>query len=436
METKNTYPHSDRPSETEDIQRILGNPPGWALRWGITAVLVGMILFLGLAWLIRYPDVVTAPVVILTENPPIRVVARADGKISQLLVADKEELRPGQLIAILENTADPKSIRQLEQLLSELDTLTTPAEGMQVRLPSSLRVGELQADYASFQQSLADFQFYESQQGVYAQITSLRQQTQYREDLIYSLEQQAQTLSREVAIAEGNLKRNRELHEKGTVSTQDLERAETVYLQTRRQLQELQSRVFDNKLQIEQLSGQIVDLDQNRSLQSMQKWLLVREQLRRLQSAFASWQQTYHITSPIAGRLSLTQVWGAQQFVQANEVVATVVPTEGPGQIIGRAFLPPQNAGKVQPGMRVNIRLDGYPYQEFGVVQGQVGEIALVPDPTDYLLEIDLPDTLVTTYQRTLPFTQELPGTARIITEDRRILERIFDQFLSLVSNN
>ena len=99
-------------------------------------------------------------------------------------------------------------------------------------------------------------------------------------------------------------------------------------------------------------------------------------------------------------------------------------------------MLPTVNSGKVRKGMRANIRLEGYPYQEFGVLQGQVSSIALVPEKEAYLVEIALSDSLVTSYGRTIPFAQELPGTARIITEDRRILDRVFDQVLSLVKNN
>ncbi|MCB0547075.1 MAG: HlyD family efflux transporter periplasmic adaptor subunit, partial [Phaeodactylibacter sp.] len=118
------------------------------------------------------------------------------------------------------------------------------------------------------------------------------------------------------------------------------------------------------------------------------------------------------------------------------EEVATVVPGAGAGDIVGKAFLPTFNSGKVKPGQRANIRLDGYPYQEFGVLQGQVKSIALVPDQDTYLLDIALPDSLTTTYQRRIPFAQELTGQARIITEERRILERVFDQMANLIKNN
>jgi len=46
-----------------------------------------------------------------------------------------------------------------------------------------------------------------------------------------------------------------------------------------------------------------------------------------------------------------------------------------------------------------------------------------------------MPDSLITTYGKSIPFLQEMGGTGNIITKDRRILERIFDKFLNLTKN-
>ena len=439
MSKKNQYPDPTEirlNTDRDDIQRILGNPPGWALRWGITALFVGVALVLGMAWLVKYPDVITARVVIVTENPPVRVFARSNGKISQLLVKDKAPIAAGQVIAVLENTAELEDVLQLEGQIVQLEGIAEPEGLVEIQLPEGLRLGELQSAYAAYQQAVHDFQFFERRQGVFARIASLKQQIRYLEGLNRSLEQQEQTLSREVAIAQNNLERNRQLFASGTISEVDFEQSETNYLQYRRQLESLQSRVLNNKLQIEQFQSEIIELRQSRMDGSMQKWLATRELLGRLDSELELWKQSYLVTSPITGRVSLTRVWGPQQFVQANEAVATVVPGAGAGEIVGKAALPTFNSGKVKPGMRTNIQLDGYPYQEFGVLQGQVKSIALVPDQETYLLEISLPDSLTTSYHRTIPFTQELPGQARIITEDRRILDRVFDRLLSLLKNN
>jgi hypothetical protein len=42
-----------------------------------------------------------------------------------------------------------------------------------------------------------------------------------------------------------------------------------------------------------------------------------------------------------------------------------------------------------------------------------------------YILEVQFPDTLTTTYHRKLAFRQQMSGTAEIITDDLRLIERL-----------
>ncbi|MCB0547074.1 MAG: hypothetical protein KDD19_05760, partial [Phaeodactylibacter sp.] len=302
MPENNPYPESDDirlNSGREDIQRMLGNPPGWSLRWGITAVLVAVVLFIGLAWLVKFPDVITARVVIMTENPPVRIFARSSGKISLLLAGDKQAVEAGEIIAVLENPARLEDIRQLESLLPQLENVTDPETLVQLQLPNGLQLGEMQNAYASYQQAFQDFQFFERQRGVFAQAASLQKQAEYLAGLNTSLEKQERTLIREVEIAQRSFDRNKGLLQSGAISQLELEQSETNYLQYRRQLENLQSQALNNKLQIERLQSQILNLHQERAEESMENWLATRELLSRLVSELEIWKQAYLITSPI-----------------------------------------------------------------------------------------------------------------------------------------
>lgn len=52
----------------EAIQELLGNPPSWLVRWGIS-VFAGIItvLIIGSS-LFMYPQIIEAPIVITTDN--------------------------------------------------------------------------------------------------------------------------------------------------------------------------------------------------------------------------------------------------------------------------------------------------------------------------------------------------------------------------------
>ena len=61
---------------SDPVKEIISNPPRRIIRWGTAVIALVFILLLVLAWLIRYPDIVSAPVVITTENPPVTLVSK------------------------------------------------------------------------------------------------------------------------------------------------------------------------------------------------------------------------------------------------------------------------------------------------------------------------------------------------------------------------
>ena len=70
------------------------------------------------------------------------------------------------------------------------------------------------------------------------------------------------------------------------------------------------------------------------------------------------------------------------------------------------------------------------------MVKGKVKSKSLVPSGDSYIIEIVLPAGLTTLYGKKLDFTQNMQGTAEIITEDLRLLQKIMNPFRYLVSRN
>lgn len=414
-----------------ETRQLLGPIPGWGLRWGITAILLATLLFLLLGWYIQYPDVVVARVAIVAENPPIRLLARQDGRISRLLVADQERVRAGQLLAVLENPAS----------LADMDTLAAwmaaaARQGLhQAPLPERLRLGALQAKYASLLQNLREYRHFLAQPGTAQRIESLREQISYLEKLNSSLHSQEQTLAREVELARQNFERNQELYRSGAISQISLENTEAFYLQYRRQLEGLQAGILRNGLQAEELQARIIELQQQRSDEEVAKAQAVQRLFRELQSELEAWRQDYLLQAPVSGRISMSRPWREQETVRENELVMAVVPDKGAGPILARGLLPAAGSGKARPGMEAHLFLDAYPYQEFGILKGRLARLALLPEQGSYQAEIALPDSLLTTYGHAIPFTQELSATAEIITERRSLLGRVFSQLRSLAEN-
>ena len=84
------------------------------------------------------------------------------------------------------------------------------------------------------------------------------------------------------------------------------------------------------------------------------------------------------------------------------------------------------NLGKIKPGQQVLIRLESYPSTEFGYIRGTVNYIANMPGARDsFLIKVDLPQGLTTTFNKEVLFRNNLLASAEIITSDRRLIEKL-----------
>jgi HlyD family secretion protein len=106
--------------------------------------------------------------------------------------------------------------------------------------------------------------------------------------------------------------------------------------------------------------------------------------------------------------------------------------------VVGKILLPQQGAGKVKVGQTVNVKLDNFPYLEYGMVKVCIRNISMVPVQVDentkaYMLEVEFPENLETTYGKELTFSQEMTGTAEIITEDLRLLDKFINPIKAVI---
>jgi HlyD family secretion protein len=193
--------------------------------------------------------------------------------------------------------------------------------------------------------------------------------------------------------------------------------------------------VINTQIQMQELEQQIVDLqsDEIREKQNHQNALL--ELIQNLESRVAWWYDTYVLISPIEGIVAFNTIWSSNQYVQAGDEVFTVIPVNRSG-IIGRITLPVKGAGKVKPQQEVNLKFDNFPYQEFGMVTAFVSSISIVPAGQKYVVEVNLPDTLITNYGYLLPFSQKMLGTAEIITEDLPLIARLFNPLKAILKKH
>ena len=430
------YPNEIRLNDREQIQYLLGNPPSWMMRYGISAIAGVFALLLSLSYFIHYPDTIEGKVSLTTTHPPIRVLSKSAGRVVELLVKDKQLVAQGQVLAVLENTADWRDVLRLESWL-QLREAVLPAP------PSGLHLGELQDAYSTVNQHWKDLDYFSMHNGAAERIVNLRQQIAQLQAINANFDKQKSILDEEFALAGMERQRQKQLHSTRVISDKDYEKTEADYLQKKRQVESSDAATLQNQMQIKQLESQIDELALVKSDRQYDKELTLAEDRQRLTSAVAAWKQQYIISASIQGKVSFSKVWSEQQSIAAGEEILAIVPagndpertSGGQTPILGRAVLPVANSGMLRTGQRAIIRLDGYPARQFGTLETSVGNISLLPQNEGYSLDLYLPDSLQTSYGKIIPFRQEMSGQVRIITENRRVFDRIFDQLRNLLQN-
>ena len=136
------------------------------------------------------------------------------------------------------------------------------------------------------------------------------------------------------------------------------------------------------------------------------------------------------LVAPVNGRILLDSELKAPSSYKANGIRITVDPEIG--KYRGIMCIPGSSLTKIRKGQSVFIELSDYPKSEFGMLEGKVRSIASLPKKDKYEITIELPQQLHTTYKNNIPEKVLLKGDARIITNNKRLLERVFENILTL----
>jgi len=417
---------------SDPVNEIMGHPPGRIVRWGNTAIMLVFVIFILFLWLIKYPDTIPAPVEITTVNPPVILVSKLTGRIKNLYVMDKDQIGPGQLIAVMETAA---SIDDLTNIKNIVDTISDPARIMPTSLPEFSELGEIQNYWGSFLKSLSDFNNYNINDYYGNKIKSLTDEIDGILTYIGRVEVKEKLFSENRMLEAKKYSRDSVLYVNGVYSESEMEKSRQSLIRLNIELQQVRLDQTAKSIELAEKRQLLQDYRIKKLEEKEKYYSVLNESFLNLKAQIKIWENTYLLISPVSGIVTFTKFWSENQIVEKDEPVLSIVPMDA-GDFIGRINLRMNRSGKVKPGQAVNIKLSGYPYLEYGMIRGIVKSKSLVPSEGSYIIELSLPSGLTTLYGKKLDFTQNMQGTAEIITDNLRLLQKIINPFRYLISRN
>jgi HlyD family secretion protein len=421
---------------SEPVRELMGHIPVWIVRWGLGLFFViFMILIVG-SFFFHSTDVVDTPVILTTTFPPANLKSKSTGKIDDIFVTDGDLIQPGYIVAVVENQARSKDVMQLKDSIDILLKNYNWNELFnRLSFAEELVLGEIQVSYISFNKKLEQFRTYTEQNYLPDKIRLAAQQLHKQDEYRTKIEEQYAFQKNDLALSASVFYRDSLLFSQKLVTPLEYEMAAQRYIQKKAAFKGFEASLINNELSTLKARETIIELQQQLQRELKQYKLDLDESANILLSSITQWEDRYVIRSPISGTITLTNFWSKNQHVNTGDIVATVIPEEK-SEIIGRAMVPVSGIGKVMVGQKVNISLSGYPYMEYGKVSGIVKSISPVPDDDGYLAYIELPEGMISKYNRDLKYIPEMTGSAEIITNDMPLIYKFINPLRSIITNN
>jgi membrane fusion protein (multidrug efflux system) len=349
---------------------------GRGTRWGVllAAALLGVWgAWFCLARLTVYAVTDTARLEVERAVYPIET--SVDGRVVATHLALGREVQGGEVLVKLE--AEPQRL-QREEERTRLAALTHQLEALRVEVATTV-------------QALT-----ESQQA--ARVALDEAGAQFQEALA-----RAQFATEEAT-------RSSRLHARGFLAELDLLRmqaeaqrrqaaANSLRLGIDRLQREQRTRESDRKAQLERLKREIAHLEGQRTTIAATLERLAHEMERR------------HVRAPVAGRLGEVATLQIGTFVKAGDKLGAVVPA-GSLKLVAE-FLPAVALGRVQTGQAARLRLDSFPWTQYGSLAAAVASVA--SEVRDGRMRVEL--SMSGSSLARLPLQHGLLGTVEVEVE-------------------
>ena len=411
---------------SDEMSEILGTPPKAIIRCGISVIGAIIILIVVGSAFIRYPDIIPIPITITTQSPPEMLVARTTGKPMAILVNDKVLVKPNQVVAIMQNSARYGDMLKVKDAIDRAGSVQPTAESlMLLPLSINLSLGEVQGTFNDFVKSQEELSLFINQQYYLKKERALLQQIDGYKTYRTKMSLQMAITLQDYKLTLKQLRRDSLLLAQKVIAPADYEKTESAMLAKKGSVTQQSISATNAEIEQAKLEQSLAELRMEAQEKKEQLERTLIAAYNQLKSAVAQWEEKYILKTHQGGKLSYLKVWSTSQEVRAGEVLFAVIP-ERTGKIVGVATVSKSAIGKVAEGQSVNIKLSGYPNQEYGTLRGKVLKLSLAPGDSIYAATISIPQNLVTTYKKQLHLRGELSGTAEISTDELGILARVW----------
>lgn len=361
------------------------------------------------------------------------VEAPVMGTVAEVLVEENQSVTAQQPLLTLES----------KPVETELEQARTKIEGQRSEL-GQLKVLKNQLLLTlNAQKQQNETQLMEKQ----AQIAQIRHNIQHLQ-IFLSLVEEA------YHKAQNEMQRYSQAREQGIISEIQVVEQEDLVRERKGSLQQAQSDLEQAQLRLQEQeknyqssihSGNIAVLRNKEQLEEIETQILtLTSQIEESQSQIDALNYQLGqriIKAPANGVVFQLLEQKTGSVIEPGSLVAEIAPEQA--SLIVKAQMPSSESGFLKRGMPVKLKFDAYPFQDYGVIEGQIVEISPSTKIVDteagkieaYELEIELEQNYILARNKRISLKPGQKVTAEVIIRQRHLIDFVLDPFKKLQEN-
>jgi len=420
---------------SDEVKEILGTPPKWIVRWG-TVLTISIIFMLGmLAYFIKYPDKTPGTIQVTTSGLPVNVNTNYGGYLEDIFFQEGDSTTVGEEVAVLMSDVNYVDYLTLTTEIKILENINK--DSLIEHFPKQkLSLGVLAEDYEQLNQSLERYRNTVKSPSSLRKIGEWNSSKRRIRDIIEDLEKIKVNKLNQIKVSK-DIHRDlskRLLVEKNSGIGDKMREQDQKIEDFKAEIQTLDTRIAVRRNELQDVDYQIKAERDNKKQGDSVIWFDYLENLSKMRKSISNWEQRYLIKSPADGVVYFyKQNWISNEPVNAGDRIMAIIPKSDDSkskELNAEVTVSAEGYANVREGQQVNIKFDSYPHRTYGMIKGRVEKKSYIQtNDQEFTIELSLPDSLITTYGVTLIPSPKMTGKVDILTKERRLLERIFEQF-------
>ncbi|SNR17427.1 HlyD family efflux transporter periplasmic adaptor subunit [Tenacibaculum jejuense] len=412
--------------QSEELREITLSSNIFNYKVVIAYILIFLFIIISLGFLVKYPEKIIGNVFIVSKQQVNKISSPSTGKIT-LFINENSTVKQSDILALIETPTSYKDILFLKKQLSLFNIDSIKKSIQLYDYNQNLRLGNVEHNYNNFLGALFEYITLIETDINKIEINNISNIINRNKNKIKDNNYLYHITIEKSKLIKNILKSDSILYKYNTIVQSKFNKSKIDMLNINEKRLDIEKLNKDLNYNNEELLDKIKLLKKQRLELFLKAEFNVKKYFFELKTAIDFWEYNHLIKAPISGKVEFNQpFFNTDQHVLKNTPLFTILPEAN--AIMAKGVLNASGYGNLSIHDTIFIKLNDYPYNEYGDLKGVVKNKSRVYLDSVYYIDVKLPNGLKTSLNHNIPFSHNMSGQLEFYSKKLSIIERMFNR--------